>query len=294
MNDIIKKLFGLKQKELILLLFFLTIFVFLIYSLIVILIEEKKLFKQLKKYKIIEKHKQEILLILILPIIFFILVCFGLIKFESWLGFFGGYFGVLGAFGAVWWQLYEEKRKKKKELLLLNNENLYSFLISTKEISCKFFIICSTFLKNISNGDYVIYSQEMFNYDKEIFLDLFKNNNIKVKRYILLVIDLFSTFVLKDIKLLEKNKKIDFNENRFYLEQLEIFFYLNKELEILIKKIEDKHIDLYSEDFIKIITKHLDFIEKNIDNIEESYPSYFEEKDISVEEIRNRINKYKI
>lgn len=69
-NDIIKKLFGLEQKELALLLFFLSIFTFSIYALIVILIEEKKLLKHLKKYKIIEKHKQEILLILILPIIF--------------------------------------------------------------------------------------------------------------------------------------------------------------------------------------------------------------------------------
>ncbi|RGN00747.1 hypothetical protein [Fusobacterium mortiferum] len=112
-NDIIKKLFGLEQKELALLLFFLSIFTFSIYALIVILIEEKKLLKHLKKYKIIEKHKQEILLILILPIIFLILVCFGLIELDSWLGFFGGYFGVLGTFGAVWWQLENDKKQEK-------------------------------------------------------------------------------------------------------------------------------------------------------------------------------------
>lgn len=44
-DSIIKKLFGLEQKEFILLLFFLAIFIFCIYSLIVILIEEKKLLK---------------------------------------------------------------------------------------------------------------------------------------------------------------------------------------------------------------------------------------------------------
>ena len=85
-------------------LFFLAIFIFCIYSLIVILVEEKNLLKQLEKYKIIEKHKQEIFLILILPIIFLIIVCFGLIELESWLGFFGGYFGVLGAVVAVYLQ----------------------------------------------------------------------------------------------------------------------------------------------------------------------------------------------
>ncbi len=118
-GSIIKKLFGLEQKELILLLFFLAIFIFCIYSLIVILVEEKNLLKQLEKYKIIEKHKQEIFLILILPIIFLIIVCFGLIELESWLGFFGGYFGVLGAVVAVYLQSYEEKKKK------LENATLY-------------------------------------------------------------------------------------------------------------------------------------------------------------------------
>lgn len=49
---------------------------------------------------------------MILPIIFLILVCFGLIEFDSWLGFFGGYFGVLGAVVAVYLQSYEEKKKK--------------------------------------------------------------------------------------------------------------------------------------------------------------------------------------
>lgn len=129
-NNIVKKIFGLEQKEFILLLFFLAIFVFCIYSLIVILIEEKNLFKQLKEYKIIEKHKQEILLILILPIIFLILVCFGLIEFEGWLGFFGGYFGVLGAFGAVWWQTEKTNELEKN----LSKEEYVFFL---KYIKCQ-------------------------------------------------------------------------------------------------------------------------------------------------------------
>lgn len=36
---------------------------------------------------------------------------------DGWLGFFGGYFGVLGAIGTVWWQLNEGKNSEIKGLL---------------------------------------------------------------------------------------------------------------------------------------------------------------------------------
>lgn len=176
-NDIIKKLFGLEQKELVFLLFFLAIFVFCIYSLIVILIEEKNLFKQLKKYKIIEKHKQEIFLILILPIIFLILVCFGLIDFNSWLGFFGGYFGVLGAIGAIYLQSYEEKRIKIKNIKLYINFildcNLKNFYSNIESEIISLFIINTNITTIYHQHNYFInFSEKEIQNNISIYIEL--------------------------------------------------------------------------------------------------------------------------
>ncbi len=175
MNDIIKKLFGLEQKELALLLFFLVIFIFLIYSLALIFIERIFLSKQLKKYKITEKYKQEILLMLILPILFLILVCFGLIEVESWLGFLGGYFGVLGAIFAINWE-NEYKKIQTEENLTFYIEYICQNLIPIVEEKSTY--IVEHYLP-IQNYDYEELTLEGFNEeDFDIIRTEIINNNL--------------------------------------------------------------------------------------------------------------------
>lgn len=54
----------------------------------------------------IKKNLKVILVLLLIPIIFIVILeCFSeKITVDGWLGFLGGYFGVLGAVGAIWYQ----------------------------------------------------------------------------------------------------------------------------------------------------------------------------------------------
>lgn len=254
-GSIIKKIFGLEQKELILLLFFLAIFIFCIYSLIIILIEEKNLFKQLKKYKIIKKYKQEILLILILPIIFLILVCLGLIEFESWLGFFGGYFGVLGAFGAVWYQ------KSLDNEAVIKSMELYSDYIAKN--------VFNILEKN---------SLELLDVFTNLngFEEIYKNKDInKIKE----------EFNIINIELINSNLSIILSNNKFFTllnlkEKLDnIIYYINKlekdktkgniytplitEIKLILKDNEDKEKKQYFLKKYKIL-QSLKYISENL------------------------------
>lgn len=248
-GSIIKKLFGLEQKELILLLFFLAIFIFCIYSLIIILIEEKNLFKQLKKYKIIEKHKQEIFLILILPIIFLIMVCFGLIKFDSWIGFFGGYFGVLGAIGAIWYQ------KSLDNEAAINGIELYTNYI-VENLSKKFEENYMSFLTVFTtlNGYDKIYSIEEIAKRKKDFNII--NTDIITSNLSIILSN------KKFITLLSLKEKLD-NLN-YYIVKLEednskgnIYEPLMKDLDNLLKN--DKNTNKIAENFSEKI-KELTFL----------------------------------
>lgn len=238
-DSIIKKLFGLEQKEFVLLLFFLAIFTFCIYALIVILVEEKSLLKELKKYKIIEKYKQEILLILILPIIFLILVCFGFIEFEGWLGFLGGYFGVLGAVGAIWYQKYLENK------VTINNMELYTDY-TIKNFSEKFENNYMAFLvvfANLEGCDFLYRTEEITKRKKTfqpINVDIINSN--------------FSIILSnkKFIKLLNLKEKLD-NLN-YYIVELENDITKGEIFSPLVKNLNDflENNMLASEDFFEL------------------------------------------
>ena len=79
------------------------------------------------------KRNWKIIFLLLFPIIFIGILEYFLeeVTAGGWLGFLGGYFGALGAFGAVWWQLESEKRQKNLQykifleyLLKIINNNL--------------------------------------------------------------------------------------------------------------------------------------------------------------------------
>lgn len=88
----------------------------------------------------IKKNWKIVLILALFPIIFIgiLKLCIKYLPGEmigtidGWLGFLGGYFGVLGAIGTFWWQLNEEKKSEIKGLLfyimdeLKKNLNTYN------------------------------------------------------------------------------------------------------------------------------------------------------------------------
>lgn len=112
---------------------------------------------------------------------------------DGWLGFLGGYFGVLGAVGTVWWQLNEEKNKVlnikieeqniKKKMLSYILDEAYSRIDMTKneiltflnpiiEIRGKinfYYILDKDMLKIIFDTTFLVEEQVLINNLYEIY-----------------------------------------------------------------------------------------------------------------------------
>lgn len=106
MNEVIKKVFNLEYSEVLLVVFFSLICSFLIWAIIIIVEERIKVIK----------HKKTIVLLSLFPSFFLLLVYFNIFKLEEWLGFLGGYFGVVGTIYTVIWQNNESKREKYSQI----------------------------------------------------------------------------------------------------------------------------------------------------------------------------------
>lgn len=92
---------------------------------------------------------------------------------DGWFSFLGGYFGVIGAIGGIWWQLNEERERnqskkeeeirKKQKKILTNFSTLFRFFKLEIPTSKKTFI------------DYFLCSQErLFENEMDIFSEGFK------------------------------------------------------------------------------------------------------------------------
>lgn len=156
------------------------------------------IYKNSNLKKFILENKKILFLFLLFPFIFFPLIFISGEKFtlDGWFGFIGGYFGIIGAVGAVWWQLNEEKKREKEEIIFSRNEALYSFLTFTCEKSSKFYTLCEVYLRNIINGNTTIFPKEIFLYEKEILLNIFETSDVRIKKYIVLISHSFSEFML--------------------------------------------------------------------------------------------------
>ncbi|MBS5790416.1 hypothetical protein [Fusobacterium sp.] len=136
---------------------------------------------------------------------------------DGWFSFLGGYIGVTGAIGTVWWQLNEEKIKNEKELILSNNNNVYSFLILSQKIAKDFAIICVNYLLNkTKNNNDIIYIKEIFTYERESLIDfLSKIDDTRIKNDIIFIITLFSSFHNQGVLSSETKGKNIFKDNIF-------------------------------------------------------------------------------
>lgn len=255
------------------------------------------LYKNYDLKKITSGNYKIILLFISFPFLLLLLIPIFRDRFtlDGWFSFLGGYVGVGGAVGTVWWQLNEEKRKKEEELILSTNENIYSFLILSHKISQDFSVSCGNYLLNkvINNG--IVFTRETFSYEENILINFIsKINDTKITKDIIYIITLFSSFHKQAILSLETKGKNFFKNNTFYLKSFEIFMITEKLLNKLLEKIGKKEINISSANFIENIENEFKILKKNINEIEKSYPSYLEKEDISIEEIKEKLKKYSI
>lgn len=233
MNKLIIKIFGLEYNELVLVIFFNIIFFFIAYSIIVIFFTKNYIYK----------YKKIIIFLSIFPLFFLLLSIFNFFQIGEWLGFLGGYLGVIGTVFSVLWQNEMKEKEKRKQL---NKYIEYIFQENIQRIDSNF--------KNYQEYFYDQYRELLFIENIEVrknkflfmnFNDSFIENNFE---YILTlenskyIIQLYNT--IKEInKLLhifllscEKREK-DFLEYFEYLEKREMF----------IKEIEDSSKQPYNE-----------------------------------------------
>lgn len=292
-NPIIKKSFLEKIKDFIIsnqeLFYFLLFIIFLCFFIYFL---HKNII--LKNKKIVTF----IFLAFLFPFLFLLLIPIFKDSFtlDGWFSFLGGYIGVTGAIGTVWWQLNEEKIKNEKELILSNNNNVYSFLILSQKIAKDFAIICVNYLLNkTKNNNDIIYIKEIFTYERESLIDfLSKIDDTRIKNDIIFIITLFSSFHNQGVLSSETKGKNIFKDNIFYLKNFEIFMNLEKNLGELLEKIKKDEINISAKEFIENTEKKLKALKENINKIESLYPSYFETEDISNEKIEKKLKEYKV
>lgn len=181
---------------------------------------------------------------------------------SEWLGFLAAYFGVIGAIGGIWWQIYKEKKEKEKEVFESQKNALMSFLYLTQNTAKKYHDFSEAFitlLKKDSNFKDISY--KTFEYNKTLYNDLIFKVPPKFQETILKTMNKFDDFLLKDY--LRKSKA---NEEllAFLNEEKKIYKKIYKKIKSLISKLSKTP----DETFFNEAETKLDFIVKKIEKIE--------------------------
>ena len=172
------------------------------------------------------------------------------------------YFGVIGAIGGIWWQIYKEKKEKEKEVFESQKNALMSFLYLTQNTAKKYHDFSEAFitlLKKDSNFKDISY--KTFEYNKTLYNDLIFKVPPKFQETILKTMNKFDDFLLKDY--LRKSKA---NEEllAFLNEEKKIYKKIYKKIKSLISKLSKTP----DETFFNEAETKLDFIVKKIEKIE--------------------------
>ena len=183
---------------------------------------------------------------------------------DGWLGFFGGYFGVLGAIGAIWYQKSLDTKIAIKNIEAYS-DYIYKTLYSRLESNSIKIITTFIPLSNIKidediyklKNDFNIINSEIINYNLEIILS---NNKF------------FPILSLKDkltdffyyINLLEENKM---SKNSFYelIDNIKKEFWKYPNTNAIIKNLISLD-DILMELKSNIFLEPLNFKRKNISN----------------------------
>lgn len=209
----------------------------------------------------LSKHFKIFFIILTFPIIFmsflYIFNDKNIGSTSDWFGFLGGYFGVIGAVGGIWWQLNEEKRKL--QLGSLKKFEYYFTIISSK--------LKETGLENENNRFY----KEMFARNLLVASDLMPDNKgyliispktIKQLNYNIENLSLLDNYIdfFKIIKALEHIEETIFNtpyNNVFskIIEKIETSLPLEHDHLIFLLGVRLKLNYLRNKNYISIIYK---------------------------------------
>lgn len=206
-------------------------------------------------------------------------------NFDSWISFTGGYLGALLSLWGIWWQINNEKKRNEIKKIEEQKNALYAFFCLAYSVSDKFQSISEVYLKNfLIDGSQTHLPNTFYSFDKELFFQIISNLDLRFYRPAINLLDLLSSFSLKDIKLAHPTKKECLFNETFYCEQLEIFTLLTNELDKILN--QDK--SNLTENSLTLIS----ILDSKISAIEDSYKSYFTAT--SREEIRTVFIKLQI
>lgn len=180
---------------------------------------------------------------------------------SDWLSFLGGYFGVIGAIGGIWWQL--DKEKKEKEIFESQKNALMSFLYLTQNTASRYHDFSEAFLNLlIKNSNFDHISCKTFEYNKILYNNLLFKVPPKFQEIILKTMNKFDDFLLKDY--LIKSGASDKEISDFLNEEKKIYKLIENKLKNLISELSKMSDEIV---FSKAKTK-LDLLVNRIEEIE--------------------------
>lgn len=195
------------------------------------------------------KKNWKIIFLLFFPIIFIVIlkVCVRCLPGEmigtidGWLGFLGGYFGVLGAVGAVWWQLENDRKKenKRKEEEKEKLEILYQKILELGLEQKKLEEI-----ENLLYNAFMISLDELFPTEKKIYPDFFFSLINKLPYNIFLEKDNLFKILINIENIVANIKKLGEDKNKIRNTLLSLKEDLTNE-----NKIEEETFNLYFKDY---------------------------------------------
>lgn len=207
MNEIFKELWNLNIKQTFLLIAFIVELLFLTYAFLVYCYEKNE---TLKLITFIKKNIFLSILLLTIPAVLLLLVFIlkDTFSLDGWLSFLGGYFGVIGAIGGIWWQLHEGKKKEYLECL-----NLFKYYLEFINKDGKNIKNRLDLLKNFIDlkkgatfsGNFLFFSDSKLNLLRNEF---FKISSLKSGKNILEILDILEDKELTSRRIINDSIKI--------------------------------------------------------------------------------------
>lgn len=215
------------------------------------------------------KHFKIFFIALIFPLIFmsflYIFNNKNIGSTSDWFVFLGGYFGVLGAIGAIWWQLNEEKRKQQLGSLKLYQyyfKNINSEIENIKKIFSDLLPISST-----TNYNYFILNKTGI----EVLYNNFKNISfLPFSMDIWEIIDFILQAEERALNYQDNQDQIKSNFKDCFttIEQSNSFY---SKVDTLILALDDLHsVESFS-------SEHFDNLRNHFNKFKDSLPSFIKE-----------------
>lgn len=267
MNEIFKELWNLNAKQTFLLIAFVVELLFLTFAFLVYYYEKNE---TLKLIAFIRKNIFLSILLLTIPagLLLLVFILKDTFSLDGWLSFLGGYFGVIGAIGGIWWQLNEEKRKQQLGSLKLYQyyfKNINSEIENIKKIFSDLLPISST-----TNYNYFILNKTGI----EVLYNNFKNISfLPFSMDIWEIIDFILQAEERALNYQDNQEKIKSNfKNCFSIIEQSNSFY---------SKVNTLILDLDALASVESFSsKHSDNLRNSFNEFKDLLPSFIEDSEI--------------